>query len=640
MPDLPINTELNAHLRVALRDANPYIRAGAALALGRLKDQDALEPLLEALADPVHIVHQQAARGLSLLGVPAVGAMLALLQDPLSRIPPDRVAETLGSVRDPAAVDILSAALNYLDPPARLGAAEALGLIGDARATPALIQAVRAADPATRQRAAQALLRISDPNASHALTSLLGEEDARLRQLAVEGLGRIGGEQAILSILTILADPDENVRISAAAALRSARTVEHAEILLTALNSPNAWIQQTLAEVLGGLDLPPVHEALYALATREGDLQTRLTAAQSLLNLGDRRGEAMILRTLNAPNTETRRLAAIALALAGDQRAADPLMGSITPQALDPATPQGRQLRRRVAAALQSLGSQNHARLIAALGDASPAFATAAYDALLQAGGQAVPALVEALQTQPNVRIREQAAQILGRVGDPRAVKALTNVLRTALIGPYPVVYFSRLFVDVTADLRVATAAALGQMESLDGASILLSASRQDPDPDVRVAAQQALALVGAPLAAARAAEVDVQGFINRGVVSAFALLAVGFISGAVSLLWGIPDVALLAGLISGAALGVSDGLEGWKKPVRRAILGGLAAALFGWIIQGWPASAAGILFPVAGSLSHRGRVELLQRLAGLFGGMVMGFIGAGLAAVMLGTIQ
>lgn len=645
MPDPQPSPELTAQLAAALRHPNPNVRAGAALALGRLKAADQLDHLIAALADPVFAVHSNAARAVGMFGVPAVGALLALLEDRTPTLAPERIADAFSHINDPAAADILSAALNYLQPPARHGVADALGRIGDPRAVPALMQTARAGDPVSRQRAAQALLRTADPQALHTFSALLAEDDARLRQLGAEGLGALGGQETVPTLLALAADPDENVRLAAAAALARAATPASLDLLRTSLASPNAFVQRTVLEVMGSLGDPAAAPTLYAIANSDGDLQTRITAAQSLLNLGDSRGAQMILRTLNAPNTETRRFAAIALGLAGDPRAITPLLDAVNPRGLDPATSAGRLLRRRIVSALQRVGAPALPQLIETLGSADAPRRAVASDVLAALGAAAVPALADALQTHANVLVRAQAAQLLGRIGDERAVEPLTNVLRTTLIGPFPVVYFARLFVDVTAKVRAASAEALGRLEQLDGASILLSSARFDPDHTVRAAAQRALAHMGAPMTIARFAQLDVAGFVNRAAAGGLALALAGFAAGTVSQLWGIPEVALLSGLAAGGALGFADGLEGRREPIRAALLGGLLAAVLAGAAgllggRSWLVSAFGAAIPAAAGLRYAGRVDFLQRAAGLFGGMVLGFVGAGLAAVLLGTID
>ncbi|HUF39958.1 MAG TPA: HEAT repeat domain-containing protein [Anaerolineales bacterium] len=636
--------ELTGQLVRALGHPNSNVRAAAALALGRLKAVTAAEALLAVLADRVHLVRQNAAAALGLLGAPIVGLLLAHVQETAGTDQELQLSEALSHLRDPEAVDVLAAALNYLEPPARYGVAEALGAIRREGAVPALIQTLGSPDPISRQKAAQSLLDIGSLEAVRALTALLADPDPRLRELAVRGLAKIGDEPSVLSLLTTLEDPEERVRLATETALGDVRTPGMEQVLVTALNVSSAFAQRAIANTLGNYPDPRVIERLSGLMTEEGDLRTRLTAAQSLARLGEARGAAMILRTLNAPNEEIRRMAAIALGRAGDPRAAGPLIESLKPGALDPATPEGRLQRRMMFEAIAAVGPGIWQPLIELLALADPGIRGFAADALVNLGPAAAAPLAEVLGSHPKPEVRAEAARLLGRLGEGEVVEALTLALRETLSGPYPLIFLLRLLYDPTAPVRAASAAAIGQIGGMDGAARLLSSARFDPSPVVNAAAEAALARLGAPAITVRMAQPDVSGFINRALAAALALLLVGFLSGAVNRMWGLPDAVLLAGLAGAAVLGLADGLEGRARPIRFAVLGCLIAVPAAWLFDtaGQPAWLSSLLaggLPAAGALAGWSRAALMQRLAGLFGGVVLGFIGAGAAGLLLGTI-
>ena len=604
----------------------------------------AADALTAALQDPVYLVRRNAAAGLGMLGAPVVGLLLAQVQDGGTGDLQGRLADALASLRDPEAVDVLAAALNYLEPPARYGAAEALGAIRNPEAVPALVQTLTSNDPISRQKTAQALLEIGSPEALNALTILLADPDPRLRELAARSLGRVGDEPAVLSLLTGLEDAEETVRQATEAALAGIRAPGLEQILLTALNDSSAFSQRAVAHSLGNYPDEAVVERLLELMNEEGDLRTRLMAAQSLARVGDERGTAMILRTLNAPNRETRRLAAIALGMTGDPRAVEPLIESARGGGFDTATQEGRGQRRRMFQAMGIVGEVMVAPLIELLASGDPGIAGFAADALVQMGREAVGPLADALGSHPELKVRVLAARLLGRLGDREAVEPLSQVLRETLTGPYPLVFLLRLVSDATAPVRAAAAAAIGELGGMDGAGLLLSSARYDPSPEVNAAAEAALARTGSPAAIVRLAQPDVSGFLNRALAAGLALLLVGFLAGAATRAWGLPDAILLTGLAAAAALGLADGLEGRRQPVRLALFGSLAGVAAAWLgrtagLPGWGASLLAAALPAAGALSGWSRAVPMQRLAGLFGGVVLGFIGAGAAGLILGTI-
>lgn len=635
--------ELVEQLLTLIGHSNPNVRAGAAIALGRLRAVNAVETLVEMLNDPVYRVHRSAARAIGLIGSRAVGVVLATLQENPGATLRQRLADSLGFIRDPEAVEILAAAVNYLVPPARYGALDALSAIGHAAAIPALLQAVRSEDPLSRLKAAQALQKINAPEAIHAFAGLLDQADVRLRIPAIQGIGEIGGEQAVLSLLSFLDDEDENVAQATAAALCEIDSPEALEIFLTTINSASTWVQKSIADLLSNYREDRVVERLMALLAEQGDLETRLTAAKSLALIGDARGTAMILRTLNAPNIEIRQSASIALGLTGDARAINPFVQSIRQKTIDPGTPRGRYLRRRMIQSMTAIGAEAVEPMIELLVDKDAFVSRLAWDVLERMGETAVEPLIVAMKYHRNQQVRTNAAHLLGRIGDARAAEPLSDILRKVLIGPYPIVFLGRLFYDPGSMLRAAAANSLGKISSPDGASLLISAARYDPDHAVNQAAELALARLGSPTGIVRLAQADVTGFVNHVMASSAVITVLGVIAALVSRLWGIPDAALLAGLGAGAGFGYVDGLEGHKRPAQGALVGGLVAVLLAWLLAGvrepWMISTAGVIFPVVGSFLGWDRKPLVLRLAGLFGGIVLGFAGAGVLLLILGTI-
>jgi hypothetical protein len=88
-----------------------------------------------------------------------------------------------------------------------------------------------------------------------------------------------------------------------------------------------------------------------------------------------------------------------------------------------------------------------------------------------------VDGAVRALRTDSSLKVRAQAALVLGQRGAREAVPALREAVER---DPAPAV-------------RIAAAAALGRIRDPAGRAALEAASREDPDPKVREAASRAL---------------------------------------------------------------------------------------------------------------------------------------------------
>lgn len=210
-----------------LSDRHPHVRWQAAISLGQLRDSLAAPALLKALGDSSTGVVQAAAISLLKIqgdrAVPAIAPALDLLPAFLR----GGVAEALGDVEGPAALELMLArAVQSKDaaqaagaasalakrPEARdaslpvlrpllqdsdfsvvCSAAEALGALGDTASVPALagLFARRSTnqDDDVRASAATALAALQSPGARTALRGALRDSDRRVREIAVRALG-------------------------------------------------------------------------------------------------------------------------------------------------------------------------------------------------------------------------------------------------------------------------------------------------------------------------------------------------------------------------------------------------------------------------------------------------------------------
>ncbi|MBI5653945.1 MAG: HEAT repeat domain-containing protein [Chloroflexi bacterium] len=196
----------------ALKDSNKYIRKAAAEALGKIGDARAVEPLIVALKNSERLVLPYASEALSKIGALAVEPLIAALKD---------------------SDDVL-----------RQYAVDALAKIGDVRAVESLIATLRDDNMKVRKHAAEALGKIGDVRAIEPLKTVL--KDKHVRKHALDALGKLGwqpdkseagayywialgnwnncviiGASAIEPLITTLDDPNWDIRASAARALVS-----------------------------------------------------------------------------------------------------------------------------------------------------------------------------------------------------------------------------------------------------------------------------------------------------------------------------------------------------------------------------------------------------------------------------------
>jgi len=219
-------------LAVVLRkDVVPFVRAGAAGALGSMASPSSAPVLFEALGDTDEAVRWSAARALGRLRLTAdfLPQLIEALKsaDPYVR---GFAAWSLGEMGTMAAgaTGALVEALRAEEASGRGTAIPALGKIGPAarQAVPALVQALKSPYGPRRWSAARTLGRIG-PGAEAALPALilaLEDPNDHVRLHAARALGRIGRSAAAPALEKALKDPNEGVRAESRAALDRIRT--------------------------------------------------------------------------------------------------------------------------------------------------------------------------------------------------------------------------------------------------------------------------------------------------------------------------------------------------------------------------------------------------------------------------------
>ncbi len=224
--------DLSLHLeKRGFADENPI------LALGRLDDPRAYEPLADVLLDPreARVLRCYAASALAMLGDARayqplsevllrddddndvrVGVSSALAKcfeqqaiEPLtqalrskSAVVREHVASALGLLRDARAVPALIVALNDGSWKVRSSAARSLGVLNDSQAVEPLIAAFADPHKYVRCDVARALSDLADPRAIQVLAAGLGDAESKVRSAAQLALERIGTPEALEAVRT------------------------------------------------------------------------------------------------------------------------------------------------------------------------------------------------------------------------------------------------------------------------------------------------------------------------------------------------------------------------------------------------------------------------------------------------------
>ena len=228
-------------LMTAIKDESFSVRRVAATGLGHVRDSRATETLLKALRDN-RFVQNAAARSLRRLKDPeAVDPLLDMLKDPSPDVRSHAVW-VLSAYRDPRTVEPLYAALKDPDPSVRTWAVREVGKFADSRAVDALVAALPTgagylasmpegrgigallnaldhSDRVVREAALSALQRYpknSNKDALvHGLLQKLEQGRGEFRWMAVSALGSIDDARAFEAVLEAVTDKDHTVRRAA-----------------------------------------------------------------------------------------------------------------------------------------------------------------------------------------------------------------------------------------------------------------------------------------------------------------------------------------------------------------------------------------------------------------------------------------
>jgi len=362
-----------------------------------------------------------------------------------------------------------------------------------------------------RAAAVDALGRIGEP-AVRPLTLHLTDQDERVRRAVQKALGRIGSA-ALTALLPLLQDPDAAVRAAAAEALGETGAANAVPALVTALGDAEENVRRAAARALGQIGDPRAIEPLLDQLRRTDDGQAHEPFIQALTAIGALAVEPLISHLAHA-DARTRYAAIEALGNIGDPRAVAPLAAYLR-------SADG-QARQRAVEALGKIGDRRVVpALVACLEDRNEDIRVLAVEALGKiADPRAVPALIAQLEGGSRA-VRAAAAEALNRIDDPRALEVLISRLGSAdwwthrptvqalvRLGPAAAGPVTARLYDSDYRVRRGAAEVLGQIGDLRAIEPLIE-RLEDTDWRVSQAARDALVQIGAPAVAPLVARME-----------------------------------------------------------------------------------------------------------------------------------
>ena len=399
----------------ALADPDAGVRAHVVTALGKLENEERLEPLLQALRDREPEVLKAALRALKNVVDDRVrDALIPLLKhnDPAIRGRAATMLDQFGWKPQRRDEEI-----SFWVARGQMAKAATHGAV----ALPALESVLRTGAYNQRVAAVEAIGHIEDQRAVRPLLDALNTEEPAVTIAAINALGEIGGEPVYQAILKTLRHNDGHVRTAAVEALTRLGAACAVEALKPMLQDPVWDVRRAVAAALGKLKDPHAVEAL-TQTLNDSDSDVREAGAIALGCLSDRRAIGPLVKALKDSTSGVRRIAAAALSRIDEdwsssneaQSAVEELKGAL--QDKDP------NVRYAVSGLLNSLGV--HTPAVEALSPSHEPSSSPEKRRKL-----AVSLLLASLCDTDRI-LRQAAAESLGRLGDRRAEPALQRSMR------------------------------------------------------------------------------------------------------------------------------------------------------------------------------------------------------------------
>ena len=229
----------------------------------------------------------------------------------------------------------------------------------------------------------------------------------------------LAGEQAVDPVVSILGDPNESIRENAVLILTKIG-IPAVKRLTEALESPDTFARVGAVKALGNIGDKTAMEPLKK-RLEDGSPHVKIEAASALYKLGDKSHVGVIADGLIIDLISARRAAAAAM----ENVVEEPPLGPVLKATNDADT----QVK---ASAIQALGKIKSAQsidpLMEAMRSKNDVIRNAAAEGLKKAGELAVMPLVKLVGYEKDEGTLYRAVQILGDIGDKRAVEALEKV--------------------------------------------------------------------------------------------------------------------------------------------------------------------------------------------------------------------
>ena len=432
------------------------VKSVASLALLKIRDLRAIQPLIEALGRDDAAISRPIADVLEGLLPHAVPALLDVLRSSKTDGQRYWAARILGASTDSQTAVPLIAALQDRSEKVRAEAACSLGRLKARQAihplTNLLLRDPRAP---VREEAARALGEIGDERALEALKQALGELPYEVRAGALAAMEKMGDE-AVPLFLQALDEDDKRTRTQAATALERngyvGRLIERlaedsgktsgpsyrlllkvartgvVESLIQALSYPDLRVRVRICQLLGEARSTSALDPLSDVVRNDSEWAVRARALAALIRIGDEQTQSLWLRHLREEEEDVRECILESMRELSPT-VLKPMLPDLLPYLHDP----NLKIRTLMVALIGSVRSERVVRaLIESLKDSAADVRAQAASVLGRFSQKdAVRALEQCLE-DPEALVRASAVRALGKIKDSTSIPALAQAFENA----------------------------------------------------------------------------------------------------------------------------------------------------------------------------------------------------------------
>jgi HEAT repeat protein len=259
----------------------PYIKRYICEIAAEVASPEYYNIMYKLLDDEDGHVRAMCAVGLANIGDSrSIRKIIALFKDPFEDVQ-EAAIKALGKMKDSIEMQDLYRMLESKDAQIRKNIAMLLAEIALPESVQALCFAQKDEEPSVRRAVISALSSIKTSGSVQCLVRALTDEDSDIRAAAALSLGNIGAAEAAEPLCLLLTDAEEMVKVAAARALGMMSATKAVPSLISLLSDPNGFVQTAVISALGKIGGAEAKIALVRML-EASDAEVKRTAISSL----------------------------------------------------------------------------------------------------------------------------------------------------------------------------------------------------------------------------------------------------------------------------------------------------------------------------------------------------------------------